>query len=124
MSELCSEPYPDDLKIGDMTYPANTLTWGKAYAIKTLCNAIKGNGTCVKETFGRLDGPIPHKIEGSMDVPKKAELTDEEGQRLIQGAFRRVLGHAIKDTTLSDLTKKELTAWLQKYRVTVVADES
>lgn len=48
-------------------------------------------------------------------VPAKPiiELTSEQRQKLLQGAFQRVMEWAVTNSTLSNATKEELTAWIE-----------
>ena len=59
-------------------------TWAEAFSRSLIANAIKGNGSAIKEILARVDGAIPTVIEGGdKDKPiivKHAE--DPEADRL------------------------------------------
>jgi hypothetical protein len=43
---------------------ANGRTWAELLGKSLIANAIKGNGTAIKEVLSRIDGPIPTVLEG------------------------------------------------------------
>ena len=61
---------------------ANGRTWAEVLGRSLIANAIKGNGTAIKQLLDRLEGPVPTVHEGG-DKDKPIRVSNADIDRLI-----------------------------------------